>query len=77
MYWRRDHASFRVVDGAQMGPDDYRAAGCMCLVPAAPPDMAGPAAAPRSTPLVVVRGGIAPPQPRAAMHRQCARRAAA
>jgi hypothetical protein len=59
VYWRRDHCSYRVVDGMQMGPDDYRAAGCMRLVRAAPSELA-PAASLRPRPLVVVRGGIAP-----------------
>jgi hypothetical protein len=60
IYWRRDHFSYRVVDGAQMGPDDYRAAGCMRLVRPAPPDLAQPTASPRPRPLVVAQRGIAP-----------------
>jgi hypothetical protein len=47
VYWRRDHASFREVDGMALGPSDYRAAGCMRLVRAAPPDFAWPASPPR------------------------------
>jgi hypothetical protein len=63
MYWRRDHSSFREVDGAKMGRADYRAAGSMRLVRAAAPSSAAVETAPsgRAKPLAVLRAGIAPP----------------
>lgn len=62
VYWRRDHASFRAVDGAKMSHADYRAAGSMRLVRAAPScfDVAT-APSRRAKPLAVLRAGIAPP----------------
>ena len=73
MYWRSDHASFREVDGIHMGPSDYRAAGCMRLVRAAPPESAQATASPRARPLAVARRGIAPPQAVRAMQGASAR----
>jgi hypothetical protein len=62
MYWRRDHASFREVDGAKMGDADYRAAGAMRLVRAAPSHLGdAPAPSGRPKPMAVLRAGIAPP----------------
>jgi hypothetical protein len=62
VYWRRDHASFREVDGATMRDGDYRAAGSMRLVRAAPACVGvAPAPSRRPKPLAVLRAGIAPP----------------
>jgi hypothetical protein len=61
IWWHSDHYSFRVVDGRQLRPDDYRAAGCMRLVRAAEH---GFGATTRAQPCVnrpvVFRRGIAP-----------------
>ena len=61
LWWDLDHVSFEAVEGRHMKPHDYRAAGCMRLVRAAPQDFEstfGDSTPTRST--MRVRRGLSP-----------------
>jgi len=61
LWWDLDHVSFEAVEGKHMKAHDYRAAGCMRLVRAAPRDFESTFGDETSTRSAMrVRRGLAP-----------------